>query len=1148
MLASIHSGSSTKVWPAVIEAAERHRDSLFIFPGGRLGSGDGYEYMRNRIFDLVRASTFDGTLCWASSLAGFTSETDVERYLLDTLDTPLVTFGLKIGDNPVVNMDAYTGMKRLVMHCIKHHGCRNIAYIGGPRAHSSSEERYRAYLDALEESRIPVQKKIVRVDTPWTEGRTAIREILEDRGARPKVDFDALCAASDLLAFEAAKYLQEIGMRIPSDIVLGGFNDSDESNIFSPTYTTVRMPFDRQAAQAFHMLTERIEGKAAKDRILRTTLIIRQSCGCKTESIRLAGLDSSRIWKRIQAGDTVPKAEKALELIRKAGQVASEDLIKYIDPIVRTWLKCLGRGSTRAFIESLDRSLDDLLFKDRDIAMLQDMLSFLRIASLHYAVSTGKQAWLERLIGQGRVMVSDAEKRRSNYRVWTEKSVEHWMNFIGHELMCVKDFPAILGIAAKFFPKLGIPSGYLVLENTRSGMKNFLGAFLPNSSSSEEARILSPAANREQFPHNLLLPDAFMPKTGAFVVLPLYFETTSLGYLVLEMKRMDSWIFEELRAQLSSAMRGILLFEQANEARIRAEKAEKMKSEFLAGISGDLKEPIQSIHDLAQGIIIKGGSSSRKDIEAILAATARQMEMTRHLTDLALAQAGSISLNLALFDPENFIEALGRTQEKSPHDSPIPQRLYVKKHAFIPIMCGDIERLGQIMDIFCGILAREFRPQQIFLGFEAMRAGLRIHASVELCEKAQALKAIEVQSRIEAVSGFLSLEGIRIEVELARRLAFLHSSTVVVDDADDGRRFELSLLLPYPCLEGLPSNDARRTENIRLAGFSTVLPPWLSQRIPALSIDIEYSAISFDMAGSTSLADKGIGLLYLDPESLTAEEALAAGIAVDNPAFGKHPLIVPATLLKTRAEARTMLLADLLRKILPQPGSAVVVLMGMDETTFKALKMFYKKGIDCIQCSTKDELAAILSRVQARSIVILDNQSAAIRSIINPGSLGQVPVLYISRRFDDREGVKMLLSRPQTVLCNHGQIFLDCIGSHIDRMALGGEYLPFASSSTVMKAILYLNRHFRESMSRWKLSEQLNASEDYLSRIFHAQMGISLWEYLNRLRIDYAIELLKGSTESVAEVAYRSGYQDQAYFSRVFKRITGTTPGRIRKG
>jgi AraC-like DNA-binding protein len=463
-------------------------------------------------------------------------------------------------------------------------------------------------------------------------------------------------------------------------------------------------------------------------------------------------------------------------------------------------------------------------------------------------------------------------------------------------------------------------------------------------------------------------------------------------------------------------------------------------------------------------------------------------------------------------------------------------------------MCGDIERLGQIMDIFCGILAREFRPQQIFLGFEAMRAGLRIHASVELCEKAQALKAIEVQSRIEAVSGFLSLEGIRIEVELARRLAFLHSSTVVVDDADDGRRFELSLLLPYPCLEGLPSNDARRTENIRLAGFSTVLPPWLSQRIPALSIDIEYSAISFDMAGSTSLADKGIGLLYLDPESLTAEEALAAGIAVDNPAFGKHPLIVPATLLKTRAEARTMLLADLLRKILPQPGSAVVVLMGMDETTFKALKMFYKKGIDCIQCSTKDELAAILSRVQARSIVILDNQSAAIRSIINPGSLGQVPVLYISRRFDDREGVKMLLSRPQTVLCNHGQIFLDCIGSHIDRMALGGEYLPFASSSTVMKAILYLNRHFRESMSRWKLSEQLNASEDYLSRIFHAQMGISLWEYLNRLRIDYAIELLKGSTESVAEVAYRSGYQDQAYFSRVFKRITGTTPGRIRKG
>jgi transcriptional regulator GlxA family with amidase domain len=154
----------------------------------------------------------------------------------------------------------------------------------------------------------------------------------------------------------------------------------------------------------------------------------------------------------------------------------------------------------------------------------------------------------------------------------------------------------------------------------------------------------------------------------------------------------------------------------------------------------------------------------------------------------------------------------------------------------------------------------------------------------------------------------------------------------------------------------------------------------------------------------------------------------------------------------------------------------------------------------------------------------------------------------LSRCFDDPEFKKILLARPRTVVCTYGQVFFGLIGSHIDRMVLGGEYLPFASSSTIMKAIFYLAKHCKEPMSRWKLSEELNTSEDYLSRIFHAHMGISLWEYLNRLRIDHAIELLKGTTESVAEVAYRSGYQDQAYFSRVFKRIAGTTPGAVRKG
>jgi len=270
MLAAIHSGASTKVWPQILNESEKRQCALFVFPGGRLASHDEYEYMRNGIFDLVNACGFDGAISWASSLSGFTSEKQVEDFLLSRINIPLVTFGLKIGGMPVVNIDAYAGMKQLVFHLARRHSCRKIAYIGGPRAHSSAEERYKAYRDALDESGLRFDDRLASLDNAWDDGRKAMAKLLDESSLMPGVDFDAFCAASDLLAFEAAKLLQERGFRIPADIAMGGFNDSDESNLLSPTYTTVRMPFERQALQAFHMLIEKIDGREPADKMLKT--------------------------------------------------------------------------------------------------------------------------------------------------------------------------------------------------------------------------------------------------------------------------------------------------------------------------------------------------------------------------------------------------------------------------------------------------------------------------------------------------------------------------------------------------------------------------------------------------------------------------------------------------------------------------------------------------------------------------------------------------------------------------------------------------------------------------------------------------------------------------------------------------------------
>ena len=106
--------------------------------------------------------------------------------------------------------------------------------------------------------------------------------------------------------------------------------------------------------------------------------------------------------------------------------------------------------------------------------------------------------------------------------------------------------------------------------------------------------------------------------------------------------------------------------------------------------------------------------------------------------------------------------------------------------------------------------------------------------------------------------------------------------------------------------------------------------------------------------------------------------------------------------------------------------------------------------------------------------------------------------------------------------------------------------MPPHTGALVKKAILYLNKNVSQQIVRWKLADTVHVSEDYLTRIFHKEIGLSLWEYLNRYRIYLAIKMLLETNDTIYEVAEKSGFQDQAYFCRVFKKIYGIPPGKIR--
>ena len=97
----------------------------------------------------------------------------------------------------------------------------------------------------------------------------------------------------------------------------------------------------------------------------------------------------------------------------------------------------------------------------------------------------------------------------------------------------------------------------------------------------------------------------------------------------------------------------------------------------------------------------------------------------------------------------------------------------------------------------------------------------------------------------------------------------------------------------------------------------------------------------------------------------------------------------------------------------------------------------------------------------------------------------------------------------------------------------------------VKNAVLY--SYHDSSLRVAGLAQLINCTPDYLSWLFHRETGMTLTRYINSLRLNRAVDLLKNTDYSVSEIAWICGYKNPAYFSRIFSREYGKSPGKFRR-
>lgn len=102
-------------------------------------------------------------------------------------------------------------------------------------------------------------------------------------------------------------------------------------------------------------------------------------------------------------------------------------------------------------------------------------------------------------------------------------------------------------------------------------------------------------------------------------------------------------------------------------------------------------------------------------------------------------------------------------------------------------------------------------------------------------------------------------------------------------------------------------------------------------------------------------------------------------------------------------------------------------------------------------------------------------------------------------------------------------------------------------SVQVVHAMKYIKEHYQRDISLSELAEVAGVSPNYLSRLFKEETGINFVDWLNKLRIEKAVQLMENSTMKIYEIAEKVGFSNYKYFSSIFKKITGHTPKQYQK-
>lgn len=342
MIPSLGHYYSRKLWREIYAYASRSGCNLMVFCGQPLTLYDDKFDHSNLIYTLMDASILNGLIFATPSVASYITMDEFHTLRSQFQHIPTVSVGMALDDMNNVVVSNEISSQNLIRHLIVDHGYHDIVYVAGPRSNEEAVARKRGFIQAMMEQGLPIdESKIIETGFHWIFGERAARQIVETYPQLPQ----AIACGDDEIAIGVCEELKKLGITVPDDVAVVGFDNSDKAANNSPGLTTVNQPFAQMAKTSIDLIVHCLnENPPPQTQELIASTVIRQSCACS---------------RRHQIMDTLHHDMTPNTLHPVDGSI-QENLVANRSEIIRLFAKTLDKNepNMQRFIPIIHKAVD----------------------------------------------------------------------------------------------------------------------------------------------------------------------------------------------------------------------------------------------------------------------------------------------------------------------------------------------------------------------------------------------------------------------------------------------------------------------------------------------------------------------------------------------------------------------------------------------------------------------------------------------------------------------------------------------------------------------------------------------------------------------------------------------------------------------